>query len=61
MFAGSFRGITQTAPLAIYDQFATDLPSALALAAVLVIVSAALLLAVKLVAPRYTALTGAPR
>jgi molybdate transport system permease protein len=49
MFAGSFRGITQTAPLAIYDQFATDLPAALALSAVLVAVSAGLLLAVKLV------------
>jgi molybdate transport system permease protein len=50
MFAGSFRGITQTAPLAIYDRFATDLPGALALSAVLVIVSASLLLTVKLVA-----------
>jgi molybdate transport system permease protein len=49
MFAGSFQGITQTAPLAIYDQFATDLPGALALSAVLVAVSAALLLTVKLV------------
>lgn len=61
MFAGSFRGITQTAPLAIYDQFATDLPSALALAAVLVIVSGTLLLAVKLVGPRHATLAGAPR
>jgi molybdate transport system permease protein len=49
MFAGSFRGITQTVPLAIYDQFATDFPAALALSAILVSVSAALLLAVKLV------------
>ena len=49
MFAGSFRGVTQTAPLAIYDRFATDFPGALALAAVLVAVSAALLAAVKLV------------
>lgn len=56
IFAGSFRGITQTAPLAIYDQFASDLPAALALSAVLVIVSAALLLAVKLVGGR-----GSPR
>jgi molybdate transport system permease protein len=50
MFAGSFRGITQTAPLAIYEQFATDLNSALALSAVLVAISGALLLSVKLVA-----------
>jgi molybdate transport system permease protein len=49
MFAGSFRGVTQTVPLAIYDEFATDFPAALALSAVLVCVSAALLLSVKLV------------
>ena len=60
MFAGSFRGITQTAPLAIYDQFATDFPAALALSAVLVAVSAGLLLGVKLV-PGQTAVSGAAR
>jgi len=49
MFAGSFQGITQTVPLAIYDRFSTDFDSALALSAVLVAVSAAVLLAVKLV------------
>jgi molybdate transport system permease protein len=49
MFAGSFRGITQTVPLAIYDRFSTNFDSALALSAVLVAVSAAILLAVKLV------------
>ena len=48
MFAGSFRGITQTVPLAIYERFSTDFTSALALSAVLVAVSAALLLSVKL-------------
>jgi molybdate transport system permease protein len=48
MFAGSFRGVTQTAPLAIYERFATDFTGALALSAVLVAVSAALLLSVKL-------------
>ncbi len=48
MFAGSFRGITQTVPLAIYDRFATDFDGALALSAVLVAVSFALLAAVKL-------------
>jgi molybdate transport system permease protein len=47
MFAGSFRGVTQTAPLAIYERFATDFTSALALAAVLVALSAAILLTVK--------------
>jgi molybdate transport system permease protein len=49
MFAGSLRGITQTVPLAIYDRFATDFPAALALSAVLVALSAAILLSVKLV------------
>ena len=46
MFAGSFRGITQTVPLAIYERFGTDFTGALALSAVLVGVSAALLLSV---------------
>jgi len=48
MFAGSFEGVTQTVPLAIYGQFATDFPAALALSAVLVVVSAGVLSAVKL-------------
>jgi molybdate transport system permease protein len=47
MFAGSFRGVTQTAPLAIYERFATDFSGALALAAVLVALSGAILLTVK--------------
>lgn len=50
IFAGSFRGVTQTTPLAIYERFGTDFPSALALSGVLVAVSAALLLSTKLVA-----------
>jgi molybdate transport system permease protein len=49
MFAGSFQGITQTMPLAIYDRFSTEFDSALALSAVLVAVSAAILLSVKFV------------
>ena len=48
MFAGSFAGVTQTAPLAIYALFPTNFPAALALAVVLVGVSAAILLGVKL-------------
>jgi molybdate transport system permease protein len=47
MFAGSLRGVTQTAPLALYEFFATDFPAAIALAVVLLAVSAAVLLAVK--------------
>jgi molybdate transport system permease protein len=49
MFAGSLTGVTQTAPLAIYERFATDFDGALALSAVLVAISAGILLAVKLV------------
>ena len=48
IFAGSFRGRTQTAPLAIYERLGTDFTGALALAAVLVVFSAALLLTAKL-------------
>jgi len=58
MFAGSLQGITQTVPLAIYDEFPTNFPAALALSAILVIVSAAVLIAVKLVAGS-AALSGA--
>ena len=60
MFAGSFQGVTQTVPLAIYDRFATDFDGALALSAVLVAVAAAILLAAKLVGGS-EALGGAPR
>jgi molybdate transport system permease protein len=60
MFAGSLQGVTETVPLAIYDDFATDFDAALALSAVLVCVSAALLLSVKL-ATGSGVLGGAPR
>ena len=60
MFAGSFQGITQTVPLAIYDRFSTDFQGALALSAVLVAVSGAILLSVKLVHGSEV-LGGAPR
>ena len=49
MFAGSLQGVTQTLSLAIYEQFDVDFDVALAIGAELVVVSAALLLAVKLV------------
>lgn len=52
IFAGSLAGVTQTTPLAIYAFLATDLDAALGLAAVLVAVSGALLLSVKLAAGR---------
>jgi molybdate transport system permease protein len=47
MFAGSVQGVTQTLPLAIYGHFATDFSGALALSALLVAVSLALLLTAK--------------
>ena len=49
MFAGSLRGVTQTLPLAIYEQFSIDFDTALAMGALLVVVSAALLVFLKLV------------
>jgi molybdate transport system permease protein len=49
LFAGSFQGTTETAPLAIYAQFGVDLPAALALGAVLLVVSAAILVGTGLV------------
>lgn len=47
VFAGSLTGVTQTAPLAIYERFSDDFTGALALSAVLVAASGAILLAVK--------------
>jgi molybdate transport system permease protein len=48
MFAGSSQGVTQTLPLAIYQEFSVDFDSALAMGALLVVVSVALLLSLKL-------------
>ncbi|MGI8512397.1 MAG: ABC transporter permease [Solirubrobacteraceae bacterium] len=45
--AGSFQGVTETAPLAIFGSFGSDFPAALALSVVLLAVSAALLAAAK--------------
>ena len=50
--AGSFQGETQTAPLAIYGFFSSDFTAALALSAVLLAVSGALMLTVRLVGGR---------
>jgi molybdate transport system permease protein len=52
-FAGSFQGVTQTLPLAIYAQFDVNLDLALGISALLVLVSAAILLIVKLL-PSWT-------
>ena len=53
MFAGSVQGLTQTLSLAIYAQLDLDYDVALALGALLVLVSAAILLLVKLI-PAWT-------
>ena len=48
MFAGSLQGVTQTLPLAIYQEFSVDFDTALAMGALLVVLSALLLLLLKL-------------
>jgi len=55
MFAGSLQGVTQTLPIAIFEIFGTDFTAALAMGALLVAVSAALLLTVKLLGARHGA------
>jgi molybdate transport system permease protein len=61
LFAGSLQGVTQTAPLAIFAEFnqPDGFVSALALSAVLILLSGALLLGVKLLGGDWT-LEGAP-
>jgi molybdate transport system permease protein len=49
MFAGSLQGVTQTLSLAIYQEFDVDFDSALAISGLLVVLSAVLLLSVKLI------------
>jgi len=47
MFAGSFQGLTQTLPLAIYAEFENEFEVALAIGGLLVVVSALLLIVLK--------------
>ncbi len=49
MFAGNVRGVTQTLTLGIYEQLESDFDVALAIGVLLVILSAAVLLAYKLI------------
>src|SRR6185437_12197785 len=49
MFAGSLQKVTQTLPLAIYAEFEVDFEVTLAISALLVLISAALLIALKLI------------
>ena len=48
MFAGSFQGVTQTLPLAIYAEFESKFEVALAIGGLLVAISALLLVALKI-------------
>ena len=48
MFAGSLRRVTQTLPLAIYAEFDVNFDVTLAISAVLIVISGALLLSLKL-------------
>jgi molybdate transport system permease protein len=47
MFAGSFQGTTQTLSLAVYSQFDVSFDSVLAISALLVVISVAILLTLK--------------
>ncbi|MGI8708771.1 MAG: ABC transporter permease subunit, partial [Actinomycetota bacterium] len=47
IFAGSFRGVTQTLPLAIYGELDQDFEAAIAISVLLVLISAALLTAIR--------------
>ena len=51
MFAGSLQGVTQTLPLAIYQEFNVNFDITLAISALLVLVSAALLVTLKVALP----------
>ncbi len=48
MFAGSLRGVTQTLPLAIYAEFDVNLDVAIAIGALFVIATAAILMSLKI-------------
>lgn len=49
IFAGSFPGVTQTLPLAIYSEMNRNFDTALAVGGLLIVIAAAVLLAVKMV------------
>jgi molybdate transport system permease protein len=51
MFAGSLQGVTQTLPLAIYAEFDQQFDVALAIGALLVVISAAILVLLKIGLP----------
>jgi molybdate transport system permease protein len=59
IFAGSLQGETQTLPLAIYAQLAEDFDTALAIGALLILVSALILLTIKML-PTWNPTTSPP-
>ena len=59
-FAGSVGGVTQTLPLAVYEALDTDFDTALALGALLVCVSAAILVSAKVMAGWTRSLSTSP-
>jgi molybdate transport system permease protein len=54
MFAGSLQGVTQTLPLAVYQEFDVNFNEALALGGLLVVISAVLLVTLKWLASSST-------
>jgi molybdate transport system permease protein len=52
MFAGNFEGVTQTMPLAVYMALNGDLNVALVLSIILVVLSFAVIVAVKILTRR---------
>lgn len=60
IFAGSFRGVTQTLPLAIYGELDQDFEAAIAISVLLVLISAAILTAIRWV-PSWNPFTSTSR
>ena len=58
MFAGSFQGTTQTLSLAVYQQFDVNFNVALSISALLIVVSLAILLTMKLLTARHPGRSG---
>lgn len=57
LFAGSFQGVTQTLPLAVYSLFDSNLDQAVAIGVLLIMVSAAVLFTSKLALRAWTSST----
>jgi molybdate transport system permease protein len=58
MFAGSFQGKTQTLSLAVYQEFEVDFDVALAISALLIVISLAILLSIKVLSAWRPVMTG---